>query len=141
MTSVHISWTCTFTFRYKPEKAFSICIKIQSAENCFFVMILNMYLFAGMVEICSNVTHLRLMLHFYTPWKRQKTRGLLTFSESIGLWNIGLKWVDNKPKFFSSLIFMLTLSKHHNSITVSSLLTLTSFNSWTITILFPWSHS
>ena len=71
---------------------------MQSAENCFSVMILNMYLFAGMVEICSNVTHLRLMLHFYTPRKRQKTRGLLTFSKSIGLWNIGLKWVDNKPK-------------------------------------------
>ena len=23
------------------------------------------------------------MLHFYTPWKRQKTKGLLTFSEGI----------------------------------------------------------
>ena len=29
------------------------------------------------------LTHFRPMLHFYTLWKRQKTRSFLTFSESI----------------------------------------------------------
>ena len=30
------------------------------------------------------------MLHFYTAWKRQKTRGFLTFSRSIEMEN----WVE-----------------------------------------------
>ena len=28
-----------------------------------------------------------LMFHFYTPWKRQKTFGFLTFSEGIEMWH------------------------------------------------------
>ena len=32
------------------------------------------------------------MYYFYTPWKRQKTFGFLTFS-GVWKWNIGLKWV------------------------------------------------
>ena len=37
------------------------------------------------------------MLHFYTLWKRQKTKGFLTFSGSKK-WNIELKWVNYLTK-------------------------------------------
>ena len=33
------------------------------------------------------------MFHIFTPCKRQKTKGFLTFSGGIE-WNIGLKWVN-----------------------------------------------
>ena len=31
----------------------------------------------------NTLTHFSPMLHFYTPWKRQKNKGFLTFSEGI----------------------------------------------------------
>ena len=37
------------------------------------------------------------MSHFYTPWKRQKIFGFLTFSGSIVMWH-GLKWVKFELK-------------------------------------------
>ena len=33
------------------------------------------------------LTHFDPMLHFYTPWKRQKTIGFLTFSGGIEMWH------------------------------------------------------
>ena len=40
---------------------------------------------------CLNVkmtlTNISPMSHFYTPWKRQKTVGFLTFSASIDMWH------------------------------------------------------
>ena len=35
------------------------------------------------------------MSHFYTPWKRQKTKGFLTFSGGIKICDTGLKWVKD----------------------------------------------
>ena len=34
-----------------------------------------------------RLTHFSLVPHFYTPWKRQKTEGFLTFSGSIEMWH------------------------------------------------------
>ena len=33
------------------------------------------------------LTHFSPMSHFYTPWKRQKTYGFLTFLEGIEMWH------------------------------------------------------
>ena len=33
------------------------------------------------------LTHFSPMPHFYTPWKRQKTYGFLTFSGGIEMWH------------------------------------------------------
>ena len=33
------------------------------------------------------LTHFNLVSHFYTPWKRQKTFGFLTFSGGIEIWH------------------------------------------------------
>ena len=33
------------------------------------------------------LTHFSLVSHFYTPWKRQKTFGFLTFSGGIEIWH------------------------------------------------------
>ena len=52
-----------------------------------------------------TLTHITPMSHFYTPWKRQKTSGFLTFSGGIEMevswrfqevykWNIGVKCVN-----------------------------------------------
>ena len=35
----------------------------------------------------ESLTHFSPMSHFYTPWKRRKTYGFLTFSGSIEMWN------------------------------------------------------
>ena len=35
----------------------------------------------------SALTHFSPMSHIYTPWKRQKTYGFLTFSEGIEMWH------------------------------------------------------
>ena len=37
-----------------------------------------------------------LISHFYTPWKRQKTKEFLTFSGGIEMWN--KKWVELMSK-------------------------------------------
>ena len=33
------------------------------------------------------LTHFSPVSHFYTPWKRQKTKGFLTFSGGIEMWH------------------------------------------------------
>ena len=33
------------------------------------------------------LTHFSPVAHFYTPWKRQKTKGFLTFSRGIEMWS------------------------------------------------------
>ena len=42
-------------------------------------------------HICKGtimrLTHFSPVSHFYTPWKRQKTKGFLTFSEAIEMWH------------------------------------------------------
>ena len=35
----------------------------------------------------SSLTHFSPVSHFYTPWKRQKTKGFLTFSGGIEMWH------------------------------------------------------
>ena len=35
----------------------------------------------------SSLTHFSLVSHFYTPWKRQKTKGFLTLSGDIEMWH------------------------------------------------------
>ena len=40
------------------------------------------------------LTHFKPMIPFYTPWKRQKIKGFLTFS-GVKKGNIGMKWVKN----------------------------------------------
>ena len=35
------------------------------------------------------------MFHFYTPWKRHKNKGFLTFSGCIKKWSIELKWINS----------------------------------------------
>ena len=34
-----------------------------------------------------KLTHFSPVSHFYTPWKRQKTKGFLTFSGGIEMWH------------------------------------------------------
>ena len=41
-----------------------------------------------------SLAYFKPMFHFYTPWKRQKTRGFVTFSGGIELYNIGLEIVN-----------------------------------------------
>ena len=41
------------------------------------------------------LTYFKPMLHFSTPWKRQKTRGFLMFSGSIEM-KSDLKWVKEE---------------------------------------------
>ena len=38
-------------------------------------------------EYHETLTHLSPMSHFCTPWKRQKTKGFLTFSGGIEIWH------------------------------------------------------
>ena len=40
-------------------------------------------------EVDQALTHFKPMFHFYTPWKCQKTKGFLMYSEGIER-NIGL---------------------------------------------------
>ena len=35
----------------------------------------------------SGLTHFSPVSHFYTPWKRQKTKGFLTLSGGIEMWH------------------------------------------------------
>ena len=35
----------------------------------------------------DHLTHFSPVLHFYTPWKRQKTKGFLTFSGGKEMWH------------------------------------------------------
>ena len=44
-------------------------------------------------EYLNTFTHFSPVLHFYNPWKRQKTFGFLTFSGGIEC-DTGLKWVN-----------------------------------------------
>ena len=37
--------------------------------------------------LCTVLTHFSPVPHFYTPWKRQKTFGFLTFSGGIEMWH------------------------------------------------------
>ena len=40
-----------------------------------------------LLQIPENpLTHFSPVSHFYTPWKREKTKGFLTFSEGIEMW-------------------------------------------------------
>ena len=48
-----------------------------------FVPIHWIYFFA----IHYWLTHFNSVSHFYTPWKRQKTKGFLTFSGGIEMWH------------------------------------------------------
>ena len=65
---------------------------------CFFIIIIIIIIILGPVvcissfkeekEVCSFsffllLTHFSPVFHFYTPWKRQKTKGFLTFSNVI----------------------------------------------------------
>ena len=38
-------------------------------------------------KVMLNLTHFSPVSHFYTPWKRQKTFGFLTFSGGIEIWH------------------------------------------------------
>ena len=40
-----------------------------------------------LAEINCNLAHFSLVSRFYTPWKRQKTKGFLTFSGGIEMWH------------------------------------------------------
>ena len=77
------------------------------------------------------LTHFSPVWHFYTPWKRQKTFGFLTFSGGIEMWpkvfwrfqgvkkcDTRLKWVKftakwlRPKKFFLGINGILLLAKH-----------------------------
>ena len=47
------------------------------------------------------------MAHFYTPWKRQKTYGFLTFSGGIEIWH-WTKWVKMVSKVADTLLINTT---------------------------------
>ena len=53
-----------------------------NAENTFFVV--TQYLYQKF-KIDYSLTRFSSMFHFYTPWKHQKTKGFMTFSEGIGM--------------------------------------------------------
>ena len=44
----------------------------------------------------SKLTHFGPMFHFYTLWKRPKTKGFLTFSWGIEMERYRLKWANSK---------------------------------------------
>ena len=55
------------------------------------------------------------MFHFYTPWKRQKTKGFLTFSDGIKMehWTdmgLGSAFLQVEKCFFQTAIFNITLN-------------------------------
>ena len=53
-----------------------------------------MFPFTWMLSsIIQQITLFRLMFHFYTPWKRRKSKGFLTFSRGIEMEH-SLKWAN-----------------------------------------------
>ena len=75
----------SFSYRYLLRIPISLCkcrtYKIISIWPNFW------WSFSGNVQVSCKIkcqlTHFKVMFHFYTPWKCQKTIGFLTFSGSI----------------------------------------------------------
>ena len=57
--------------------------------------------------MCTKLTHFGPIFHFYTPWKRQKTKDFLTFSGGI---EIGLKLVNQKYLNWVNLSLLFCIS-------------------------------
>ena len=53
----------------------------------FLITTVLQKLFIRPVRVCSFLTHFSPVSHFYTSWKRQKTKGFLTFSGGIEMWH------------------------------------------------------
>ena len=70
---------------------FYLVFYFQTTSKAFFFL-------QNISHSCS--THFSPMFHFFTPWKRQETFGLLTFSGGIE-WNIGLKRVKHSLRIFT----------------------------------------
>ena len=51
--------------------------------NNLFISYLNLFLFLTELKTFLYLTHFSPVSHFYSPWKRQKTFGFLTFSGAI----------------------------------------------------------
>ena len=58
--------------------------------NRTIMLILLLIAYAYIVRIVAiwqRLTQFSPVSHFYTPWKRQKTKGFLTFSGGIEMWH------------------------------------------------------
>ena len=66
----------------------SIIYFILTNSECSFVLFSNMYsnMFSNMYCVI-RLTHFSPVSHFYTRWKRQKTKVFLTFSRGIEMWH------------------------------------------------------
>ena len=59
----------------------------------FYALYSLFLLYAKLRAMCGSdsssiyLTHFSPVLHFYTPWKRQKTFGFLTSSGGIEMWH------------------------------------------------------
>ena len=56
------------------------------------------------------LTHFSPISHFYTPWKRQKTYGFLTFSGGIEMWLYFQLTLINDQQFFQELVHPVFLN-------------------------------
>ena len=56
----------------------------EQAIPCF---VETFYKFGDLRFFHLLLTHFSLVSHFYTPWKRQKTKAFLTFSGGIEMWH------------------------------------------------------
>ena len=54
--------------------------------------------------------HFSPMLHFYTPWKRQKTIGFLTFSGGIEMWHWTKRVKQSRTNWFCFIIAQIPFS-------------------------------
>ena len=61
---------------------------ILTNSECSFLLFSNMYsnMFSNMYCVI-RLTHFSPVSHFYTRWKRQKTKVFLTFSRGIEMWH------------------------------------------------------
>ena len=97
------------SFSHKSSFNMSRSLRWNNSRNSFLKLFcknfwweLNFYIwrrdwtlviYRSLIEFSLFLIHYSPMSHFYTPWKRQKTHGFLTFSRGIEI-DIWLKWVN-----------------------------------------------
>ena len=75
-------WSEMFIFHVKLSWRTGSYLRFKIITNIILI-----HRFRCFLWFSSSLTHFSPMSHFYTPWKRQKTCGFLTFSGGIEMWH------------------------------------------------------
>ena len=81
-----------------------------------FLCVISSFEFIMFKSVKSSLTHFNPVSHFYTPWKRQKTFGFLTFSGGMEMWHWtknGLAKVINPLTYSIYSLFLLKYYQLH----------------------------